>query len=209
MSYYSDFKYDGRGNAWFEKFQFDRWFKNNTGPILDIGCAAGDFISVNPSIIEGIDIDQNNLQRASERGFKVNNIDIEKGEMKQLESGKYRGILGSQIIEHLSNPLVFLIEIKRILKPGGKVVILTPNCPYALNHAFWDDYTHKHPFTKRSLRMIAYDAGFRDIVIYENFRPIFGMGFLIRKFNMSPRVIQKIQRVFFIRGFSLVMELKK
>src|SRR3990167_2957417 len=137
MSYYSDFKY-GRRDVWYHRFQFERWFKNNTGPVLDIACSVGDFISVRPDIIEGIDIDDDALKKAKENGFNVMKIDIDKGEMSKLEADKYSGVLARQIIEHLYNPLEFVKEIRRILKKGGEAIILTPNCPYALNRAFYD-----------------------------------------------------------------------
>src|SRR3989344_1706066 len=208
MSYYSSFKY-GKRNEWYHHFQFERWFKNNQGPILDVACSVGDFISVRPDIIEGLDIDEDALKQARESGFNVVKIDIDKGEMSKLEADKYNGVMARQIIEHLYNSLEFLKEIRRILKSGGKAIILTPNCPYALTRAFYDDYTHKRPFTMASLKMFAHDAGFTDIRVYQDFRPIFGMGFLIRNLNISPNLISKIQNLFFMRGFSLVMELKK
>jgi len=208
MSYYSDHKY-GKRDSWYHSFQFERWFKGNKGPILDAGCSVGDFISIAPDLIEGIDIDSDALKKAQDSGFNVMKIDIDNGEMSRLEGNKYNGVAARQIIEHLYNPLQFVKEIRRILKSGGKAVILTPNCPYALNRAFWNDYTHKRPLTKASLNMLAHDAGFSDIKIYEDFRPMFGMGFLIRTFQISLNLISKIQRLFFIRGFSLVMELKK
>ena len=179
-----------------------------TGPILDIACAAGDFIAVKPEIIEGIDLDEDNLRRAREKGFRVKRIDIDKGEMSQLESNRYEGVMGGWIIEHLDYPLEFLKEVRRVLKPGGTAVMLTPNIPYELDN-FWDDYTHKRPFTKKALKMIAYNAGFTDIKVSEDFRCLPGMGRLIRTFNISAELIGKIQRTFFIRGRSLILELKK
>lgn len=128
--------------------------------------------------------------------------------MNQLESDKYEGIMASQVIEHLNHPLEFLKEIKRVLKPGGTAIVLTPNIPYSFD-TFWDDYTHKRPFTRKALEMIAYDAGFTDIKISEDFRCLPGMGFLMRTFNLSPGLVAQLQRLFFIRGRSWILELKK
>lgn len=207
MSYYSDVSYDTR-DSWFMTLYFNRWFRDMNGPILDVACAAGDFIAVKPDIIEGIDIDEDNLRRAKEKGFMVRKIDIDKGEMSQLTSDTYEGVMASQIIEHLERPLEFLKEVRRVLKPGGRAVVLTPSMPHGLG-AFWDDYTHKHPFTKRSLRMIAYDAGFIDMKISEDFRCLPGMGWLMRTFNLSPDTIGRLQRFFFVRGPSWILEVRK
>jgi len=210
MSYYSEKKYKTKESEemWFEKLYFDRWFKNNPGLILDIGCATGNFIATHPEIIEGIEIDDDSFNMAKSRGLRVMKIDVDK-ELFKLESNKYRGIYAKHIIEHLQNPLNFLKEIKRILKPGGKAIISTPNCPYMLKRGFWDDYTHQRPFTKKSLKMIAYDVGFKDVKVYEDFRCFPGLGFLMRFFHLSPELVSKIQRLFFIRGLSLILEVVK
>lgn len=207
MSYYSDISYKER-DQWFMTLYFNRWFGGMNGPILDVACAAGAFIAVKPDIIEGIDIDEENLRRSREKGYMVRHIDIDKGEMSQLPGDYYEGVMASQIIEHLEHPLEFLKEVRRVLKPDGMAVVLTPNIPYELKN-FWDDYTHKQPFTRRALRMIAYDAGFTNIKISEDFRCGFGVGFLMRTLGLSPDTIGRMQRFCFFRGRSLILELKK
>ncbi len=211
MSYFSDIEYKIKNNPkelWFERLYFNRWFKDMTGPILDIGCATGNFISVRPEIIEGIEIDEDCYKIAQERGFTVQRLDVD-SELNKMEADKYQGVYVKHVIEHLQDPLNFLKEIKRILKPGGRAVILTPNCPYMLNKNFWDDYTHLRPFTKKSLEMITYDAGFSDIKVYEDFRCFVGLGRLMRWLNLSPNQIRKIQALLGIRGLSLILEIIK
>jgi len=56
------------------------------------------------------------------------------------------------VIEHIANTDLFLSEIHRVLKPGGKVIILTPDYQKQKSF-FYDDYTHIKPFTLRSLKM--------------------------------------------------------
>lgn len=208
MSYYSEIQYKKKQNLWFENFYFNRWFKNNSGPILDIGCNTGNFIATHPEIISGIDNDEDALKICRERGFNAQKIDVER-DLGQLPSNFYTGVYAKQVIEHLEDASNFVKHIRRILKPGGKAVILTPNCPYALNRFFWDDYTHKRPLTKISLRNLAFDAGFSKIEIYTDFRCFPGLGRLIRTFHFTPEFIARVQRILFIQGLSLIMELEK
>ncbi|MDP2812795.1 MAG: class I SAM-dependent methyltransferase [bacterium] len=208
MSYYSKVQYKEKTNTWFESYYFDRWFKNNSGPILDMGCATGNFIATHPDIIEGIEYDEDSLQICRQRGFKVKKLDVVK-ELDSLAEAHYSAVYAKQLIEHLANPLYFMRHVHRILKSGGQAVILTPNCPYALNKFFWDDYTHVRPLTRISLERLALDAGFKEIKIYEDFRCFTGLGKLIRIFKLSPKFISKIQKIFFISGLTLVMEVKK
>jgi len=208
MSYYSEKEYRAKDkdDIWFETLYFNRWFSNIRGPILDIGCATGNFIAVRPDQIEGIDIDEDSLEIARRKGYKVEKMNAEGGLWK-IASGCYQGVYAKHVIEHLNDPLLFIKEVKRILAPGGKAIISTPNCPYMLNRAFWDDYTHMRPFTKKSLAMLAYDAGFRNFKVYEDFRCLPGLGKLIRIFNLSPDKIGKFQRSLGIKGLSLILEL--
>ena len=208
MSYYSDTQYKAKENIWFEKFYFARFFKGNSGPILDVGCATGNFIATHPDFIEGIEVDDDSLRVCRERGFKVKKINVE-NELESLPDDYYTGVYVKQVIEHLHNPLYFFKHLQRMLQPGGKAVILTPNCPYALTRFFWDDYTHERPFTKECLKRIALDAGFNKIKIYTDFRCFPGLGKLMRLFNLRPELISALQNLFFVRGLSLIMELEK
>jgi SAM-dependent methyltransferase len=63
------------------------------------------------------------------------------------------------VIEHISNTDLFLSEIHRVLKPGGKVIILTPDYQKQKSF-FYDDYTHIKPFTLNSLKMAVQLNGF-------------------------------------------------
>ncbi len=208
MSYYSDNQYKIKDNLWFERFYFNRWFKNNSGPILDVGCATGNFVATHPDKIEGIEFDTDCLKVCRDRGINVKKININ-NELDKLPSDYYNGIYAKQIIEHLDDPLYFIKNVYRILKKDGEAVILTPNCPYALNRFFWDDYTHKRPLTKTSLKRLALDSGFKEFKIHTDFRCFKGLGVLIRKFDLSPNLISVIQKLFFIQGLTLIIELKK
>ncbi len=208
MSYYSEIQYKKKENLWFENLYFERWFKNNLGPILDIGCATGNFIATHPDIVEGIEIDDDSLRICHERGLRVKKIDADK-DMSLILSDSYSGIYAKQVIEHLKDPLDFLRQIRRVLCQGGKAVILTPNCPYVLNKTFWQDPTHKNPLSQVDLRRLAERAGFNKIKIYDDFRCFSGLGRIMRMFNLSPAFIAKIQRLLFIRGLSLILEVEK
>jgi len=210
MSYFSEKEYkikSEKEDRWFEELYFNRWFHSCLGPILDIGCATGNFMAINPEIIEGVEIDEDCYQIAKGRGLKVLKLDVET-QMGELVGDKYQGIFAKHVIEHLNDPLDFLKQIKRILQPGGRAIIMTPNCPYMLERGFYDDYTHRRPFTAKSLKMAAYDAGWKNIKVYEDFRCFTGLGFLMRTFKISSKNVRRVQNIFLIRGLSLILDLK-
>jgi len=56
-------------------------------------------------------------------------------------------IVASEVVEHLNKPFDFLLECKRVLKKGGKLILTTPNMTglhYILNQ--WDNKNDEHLF---------------------------------------------------------------
>lgn len=70
-------------------------------------------------------------------------------------------VFASNFFEHLT-PEEFdkvIWEVKRVLKKGGRLIIIQPNFRYCYAHYF-DDYTHRQIFT---------DLGFADLLISKGF----------------------------------------
>jgi SAM-dependent methyltransferase len=138
--------------------------------ILDIGCGDGFHLSLldaygDPSWrLEGIDFDHRAVEAARDRGLEVHHGDLaESG----LGADTYDVVYTLQTIEHVANPAGFLRDINRILKPGGRLVIVTDNnesIDFSLfkNH-YWGGYhfpRHWNLFNARSLGTLAEASGF-------------------------------------------------
>lgn len=160
MSYYSD--HDNLPDATRKRKLYYRHFSRLEGSILDLGCSTGNFIQHDPERIVGLDIDPDALNVARARGFDCLRGDVTDG--MPFPANCFRAVNCDSVLEHVDEPLHLLREIRRVLAPGGTLVVITPNI-YRVRHRFWRDYTHVHPFCAESLRRIAYDAGFRDISI--------------------------------------------
>jgi len=79
-----------------------------------------------------------------------------------LESSSVGTVFASNFFEHFTvdECCRILMEVRRVLKPGGRLIAVQPN--FRLEPArYFDDYTHKTPFT---------DAGFRDLLASLGFR---------------------------------------
>jgi predicted SAM-dependent methyltransferase len=82
-------------------------------------------------------------------------------------SNSFDAVTMRHVIEHIYEPLELLKECHRILKPGGSLVIETPNME-SLSSRYFQDYwrgleppRHLHLFNLASLKSIAISAGFQ------------------------------------------------
>lgn len=197
--FYSAIQYANVTNKHVLDFVWKPYFENLNGKVLDIGCFHGTLASGCSERIVGVDNDKDALQVCRERGFEVKQADLE-GRIP-FKSNSFAGVFCSHTIEHLYNPLNLLKEILRVLKPGGKLILLTPD--YILTHdkeqGFWADYDHKKPFIKTSLERIAFDAGFRNFSVKHRISQFKGMTFFVKHFGLE--LVQK-----FFSGNDLLLE---
>jgi SAM-dependent methyltransferase len=108
--------------------------------ILEIGCAPGHFsvllklLDVNFS---ALDIDPSRVQPIWDKyDIAVDTVDIEKDALPYA-SDSFDLIIFAEILEHLRlNPLHALREIYRVLKPGGRILLSTPNITPSLRLRF-------------------------------------------------------------------------
>ncbi len=95
---------------------------------LDVGCGSGASVRAATDLgwnAVGIDIDPELVQKGREE-FQV---DLRCTTLldEHLEDEQYHFIRLRDVIEHLPNPFEVLIEIKRLLVPGGGVLVSSPN----------------------------------------------------------------------------------
>jgi ubiquinone/menaquinone biosynthesis C-methylase UbiE len=62
-------------------------------------------------------------------------------------------VYSKSVIEHMHDPLTFVTESFRVLKPGGLLLVLTPD--WEANYkTFFDDFTHVRPMTQHSMSLL-------------------------------------------------------
>ena len=95
------------------------------GPLLDVG--AGDGTLARRLEDYGFDVRAVDL---TARDFKPNGIDITAADLNvgiPFSDGEFAIVVATEVIEHLENPWFFVRELYRITRPGGVVVVSTPN----------------------------------------------------------------------------------
>lgn len=96
--------------------------------ILDLGCGDGRFLSKirtksSTSSLMGIDISENMIDTANNR--KINNCNFYVGDSESLtaEDCSIDIVFCLNSFHHYPNPELVVKEVKRVLKPGGKMII--------------------------------------------------------------------------------------
>ncbi|MEM4330486.1 MAG: class I SAM-dependent methyltransferase [Candidatus Pacearchaeota archaeon] len=212
MSYYAEKQYIDElpQNAIKDlKILFFSSFFKDCKRILDVGCSVGRVISLDPKRIEGVDIDKVALKIASSKGYSVKFADVSR--KLPFKDSSFDGVFCSHVIEHLFDPKKALLEMKRVLKNKGKIVIITPDyimTSRKYKNGFWSDYTHKRPFIPESLEKLAFDCGFRKYRVYHF--PSFGFRHLMRFGLLSKDQWIKLEKIPFIwKGQDLILEAVK
>jgi 2-polyprenyl-3-methyl-5-hydroxy-6-metoxy-1,4-benzoquinol methylase len=108
--------------------------------VLEIGCGAGrgmQLIAESCSDYTGIDKNERLLELHKQTYPNFNFIVRNIPPMSFLESDTFDFVISFQVIEHIENDKLFLEEISRVLKPGGKAIITTPNKSMSLTRNPW------------------------------------------------------------------------
>lgn len=141
---------------WPLKYLIDTFFPGRTGlRVLDCGAWNGWFLSYNtPAVAQRIalDFDGYYAQEMGERGIRFVLADLEKGALP-LGDGSVDVVVMTSTLEHLGCPERIAPEMVRVLRPGGVVYITVPDI-MKYGFRFWDDITHKRPYTRVSLRFL-------------------------------------------------------
>ncbi len=204
MSYYTEKQFTSQSTET-EKTSvlFQRYFSDVKGKILEAGCSTGSFLSLSPKKITGIDFDEESVKICRKKGLNALQMDLTK--KLSFKDEEFDAVFSSYVIEHLMQPLFMVKELRRTLKKGGKLVIITNDWvrTHDKKHSnFFDDYTHVKPFTKQSLSQVAFDAGFRDYSVEFQPKSFPGFGWIIRKGILKTHHIIALQKFLKIIGIT-------
>jgi len=140
-------------------------------PVVDIGCGRGELLEVIRDygmIGKGIEINRVFIDTCRGLG-----LDILEGEavqsLRAMAEGSVGAITAMHVIEHLpfEHAIALLDEMRRVLRPGGLIIVETPN-PENLtvgHHWFYMDPTHRNPLPPEALRWIVEARGFTEVRI--------------------------------------------
>lgn len=154
-----------------EKEQFDfnvLYLKNsNNNKLLDIGCGNGNFIKKLQGFgwdTYGIDMDEKAIAYCKSKKLNVSAGDIFS---QNFNTNQFDVITINNVIEHLRHPIKVINKVYELLKPGGKLIVVTPNTESDLffkYRSFWyhlDPPRHLFLFNEKNLQQMLEDNMFK------------------------------------------------
>lgn len=160
---------------------------DNNAHILEVGCGVGAQSEILlrrfPNIkLSGIDLNEKQINAAKKNleslDFAKERYDIQKMDAQNLEfdSNKFDGAFLCWVLEHIPNPIQVINEVRRVVRPGGKIYItevlnssffLEPYSPNVWEYWMkFNDYQFEQagdPFIGAKLGNLLMGLGLKDI----------------------------------------------
>jgi SAM-dependent methyltransferase len=141
-----------------------RWVPRDVR-VLDIGCGFGESLGYYRSRgcdAYGVEADENIRRVADRFDYKVH---VGLFDASVYEPHYFDFVTMGQVIEHVDDPIETLRGVARVLKPGGRAILSTPNSKglgarlFGGRWAHWHAPYHLQFFSRRSMELSAQQAG--------------------------------------------------
>jgi len=127
--------------------------------ILDVGCGTGANLLMLSEYgdAEGVDISKDALAFCRERG--LDKVKLGAGEELPYDDGTFDLVTAFDVVEHMDNDLAGLREMRRVLRPGGRVLLFVP--AFMFLWGLQDDVSnHRRRYRLPELQRVLERAGF-------------------------------------------------
>jgi len=148
--------------------EFGHYIRGNRW--LDFGCGIGgmlDELSSGASWAAGLEPNQDRALITTNKGHQV------VGSLSDLEDESLDIVTMFHVLEHLTDPVGILTSLRRVLRPGGRLIIEVPHARDALftlydcdafkRFTFWSEHLVLH--TRQSLAILLSAAGYHETEI--------------------------------------------
>jgi SAM-dependent methyltransferase len=149
------------------------------GRFLDVGCERGMLLRLAMKRgweVVGVEPSPSLSNLARKHGFPVYNCFL--NELPASESQQFDVVAFSDVFEHITDPLSFLNDASRFLKPGGILYVKVPNVKWSMfkqkmlaiagrhpKRGLWDAYEHVVHYSDKTLKQMLARAGYEVLKI--------------------------------------------
>lgn len=127
--------------------------------ILDVGCGTGANLLMLSKYgdAEGVDVSEDALAFCRERGLEQ--VKLGAAEKLPYDDATFDLVTALDVVEHLDDDLAGLREMRRVLRPGGRVLLFVPT--FMFLWGVQDDVSnHRRRYRLPELRHVLEQAGF-------------------------------------------------
>lgn len=158
----------------------------NARTLLDVGCGEGHFLKrlseeLPEATLVGVDLCRANIEFAKKNASRARFF-VSDARKLGFRSSSFDCVALLEVLEHISYPHEVLEEIRRVLKPGGTLLVSVPDSGKILWKVLWILWTNlvlsrwkgAHPvdYDEKKLRALLVENGFH---VMEARRAFFGM----------------------------------
>jgi SAM-dependent methyltransferase len=142
--------------AYRRHYLYPRLCRHLHGKVLDVGCGIGDLLRYLPGSV-GADVNAHAIAWCQTQG-----LDAHKSTVEHLpfHSESFDSAMLDNVLEHLAEPRPLLAEIRRVLLPGGTLMVGVPG-----ERGFTLDADHKIYYDQARLRETLQSAGFTTVQV--------------------------------------------
>lgn len=138
---------------------------------LDLGCGRGEWLALlarQGFEAQGVDLNISMIDHCRQAGLNVEHADILTA-LRSRPDDSHALVSAFHIAEHLPFDALYALvdEARRILVPGGVLIIETPNPENLLvgSHTFYHDPTHRNPLTPTALTFLLTYHGLAEVEV--------------------------------------------
>lgn len=193
---------------------------DNDLKILDVGCgdgAIGRLIKNKKINLVGVDISKEAIKLSRNYYNQTKVFDIEEDNFPKKWENSYDYIICIEVLEHLFNPKEALLEMKKLLKQDGTLIVSFPNMAwwkyrlkllrgeYPEESRLYKMVEHLQNFTLKSFKKLIEETGYGIIDINPDYGRV-PLPFYILPKKLRERILGLLPNLF---GYQIIISLKK
>ena len=155
--YFHYLRQRSRLGLWYRRYWlYPRLSKFLHGRVIDVGCGIGDFLAHRKGTV-GVDINSANVEWCRRQDLDAY---LMAQDVLPFANGSFDSAVLDNVLEHLNVPHPLLCEIRRVLQPGGTLVVGVPG-----TRGYASDRDHKVFYDEAALvsTMAALGFGLRQV----------------------------------------------
>ncbi|MHA2039209.1 MAG: class I SAM-dependent methyltransferase [Promethearchaeota archaeon] len=145
LKYKKIFGYD----AYHERIKYLGKVVKGYESILDVGCGQGDLVRLAPDKIDGLDGNEQEVNKMWRMGLKCYKFNISDDNQFPFSKEIYDAVVSSHLIEHLNPRAAYNLirNMDRVLKRDGLFIIAAP----LAHRNFYHNMSHVKPYTSQAI----------------------------------------------------------